>query len=335
MIPILCSRVRVNFIIQLNRLFFNALLVVKYFFFYLFLVIPTLFSMETIYLKISNLLNPSEEDYRILQRYLLEGERPYLDWLNRYIQNPKDGYRYDIRVRDFRLVKEEGESIFEKVYFYTSPHDRDLCIISYASFNGWYPDRIKKLKDSLQKVEFQGHYLYRIGGWPNVEEGSLLLAHVPYAFKLCMFREALSCGYRKILWLDCSFTTLQNLSSLFKMIEDKGYLIVSDPNKFSNYINEKVLTYFNLTFDDSHNVEAVAAGIIGFDFTNENARKIFDTWNTAAWELDGFLSSRPEQNALAAILYKLNLPVTCRLADICAWERRSITVDHILFIGQL
>ena len=85
--------------------------------------------METIYLKISNLLNPSEEDYRILQRYLLEGERPYLDWLNRYIQNPKDGYRYDIRVRDFRLVKEEGESIFEKVYFYTSPHDRDLCII--------------------------------------------------------------------------------------------------------------------------------------------------------------------------------------------------------------
>lgn len=307
----------------------------KCFFFCLVLVTATLFSMETIYLKISNLLNPSAEDYRILQNYLLNGERPYLDWLNRYIQNPRDGFRYDIRVRDFRLLKEDEDSIFEKVYFYKSPHDRDLCIISYASFNSWYPDRIKKLKDHLQKVEFQGHYLYRIGGWPNVEEGSLLLAHVPYAFKLCMFKEALSYGYRKIVWLDSSFMPLQDLSSLFKMIGEKGYLIVSDSNKFSNYINEKVLEYFNLSFNDSHNVEAIAAGIIGFDFTNENARKIFDTWYTAAWELDGFLSSRPEQNALAAILYKLNLPVTCKLTDICAWKRNNITVDHLLFIGEL
>lgn len=306
----------------------------KYFFFYLFLGISTLFSMETIYLKISNVLDPTAEDYKILQSYLLDGERSYLNWLNRYIQNPGDGLRYDIRVRNFRLLKEDEDSIFEKVCFSTSPYDRDLCIISYASFNGWYPDRIKKLKDNLQKVEFQGHYLYRIGGWPNVEEGSLLLAHVPYAFKLCMFKEALSYGYRKILWLDSSFIPLQGLSFLFKLIEEKGYLIVSDPNKFSNYINEKVLEYFNLSFDDSQNVEAVAAGIVGFDFTNENARKIFETWNTVAWELDGFLSSRPEQNALAAILCKLDLPTTCKLADICAWERSSITVNHLLFIGE-
>lgn len=307
----------------------------KYFLFYLFLESVTLFSMETIYLKISDLRNPSADDYRILQNYLLNGERLYLNWLNRYIQNPRDGFRYDIRVRNFKLFKEDEDSIFEKVYFSTTPNDRELCIISYASFNRWYPDRIKKLKDNLQKVEFQGHYLYRIGGWPNVEGGSLLLAHVPYAFKLCMFKEALSYGYKKILWLDSSFTPLQDLSFLSRMIEEKGYLIVSDPNKFSNYINEKVLEYFNLSFDESHNVEAIAAGIIGFDFTNDDARKIFDMWYKTAWELDGFLSSRPEQNALAAILYKLKLPVTCRLAEICAWERSSIRVNHLFFIGEL
>lgn len=307
----------------------------KYFFFYFFLGTSILFSIETIYQKISNVLDPTAEDYKILQNYLLHGERHYLDWLNKYIQNPGDGYRYDIRVRNLRLIKENEGSIFEKVHFYTSPNDRDCCLISYASFNSWYPDRIRKLKDNLQKVEFRGHYLYRIGGWPNVKEGSLLLAHVPYAFKLCMFKEAISYGYKKILWLDSSFTPLQDLACLFKMIEEKGYLIVSDPNKFSNYINEKILEYFNLTLDDSEHVEAIAAGIIGFDFTNENARKIFDTWNIAAWELDGFLSSRPEQNALAAILNKLNLPVTCKLGDICAWEKSEIKPYHVFFIGEL
>lgn len=307
----------------------------QYFFFCLVLVTTALFSMETIYLKISNLLNPSVEDYKILQSYLLEAERPYLDWLNRYIQNPGDGFRYDIRVRNFRLIKEDEEAIFEKVYFNTSPHERDLCIISYASFNSWYPVRIKKLKDNLHKVKFQGHYLYRIGGWPNVEEGSLLLAHVPYAFKLCMFKEALSYGYRKILWLDSSFVPLQDLAYIFKIIEERGYLIVSDPNKFLNYINEKVLEYFNLSVVDSNNVDGVAAGIIGFDFTNENAKKIFYTWNRAAWELEGFLSSRPEQNALAAILYKLKLPPTCKLMDICAWEKGQINPCHAFFIGEL
>lgn len=307
----------------------------KYFFFYFFLETSILFSMETIYEKISNVLDPTPEDYKILQNYLLHGERPYLDWLNKYIQNPGDGYRYDIRVRNFTLIKEGEESTLEKVYFYTSPYDREFCIISYASFNEPYPDRIRKLQNNLQKIDFQGHYLYRIGGWPNIEGGSLLLAHVPYAFKLCMFKEVFSYGYKKILWLDSSFTPLQNLSSIFKIIEEKGYLIVSDPNKFSNYINEKVLEYFNLSLDDSNHVDAIAAGIIGFDFTNENARKIFDTWNTAAWELDGFLSSRPEQNALAAVLYKLKLPTTCKLIDICAWEKSEIKPYHTFFIDQL
>lgn len=306
----------------------------KYFFLHLLLIQSTAFSTESIYCKIADLSNPSKEDYRILQDYLSKGERSYLEWLNKYIQDPEDGFRYDLRVRNFRLIKENAEPALEMVYCNASPDDRDICIISYASFNGSYPEGAKKLQSNLQRVGFHGHYIYRIGGWPDIKGGSLLLVHVPYSFKLCMFKEALSYGYKKILWLDTSFTPLQDLSSIFQIIEKKGYLIVSDSNKFSNYINEKVLQYFNVSFDDSKNIEAIAAGIIGFDFTNENATKIFDAWSIAAYELDGFLSSRPEQNALAAVLYKLNLPTTCKLADLCAWERNKIKLRHLFFIGK-
>lgn len=304
----------------------------KYLFTYLVLIQSTLFSIESIYGKISNILNPTEEDYRILQHYLLEAERPYLDWLNIFIRDPGDGHRYDVRVRNLRLIKDNEKPVLETVYCNTSPDDRDTCIISYASFNDWYPDGVKRLSSKLQEVGFHGHYIYRIGGWPDIAGGSLQLAHVPYSFKICMFKEALSYGYKKILWLDASIIPLQDLSSLFEIIEKEGYLIASDSNVFSNYINEKVLNYFNLTFDDSKNVEAIAAGIVGFDFTNKNAIEIFDAWSTVAFELHGFLSPRCDQTGLAAVLYQLKLPPTCKLTNICTWERDRIKPCHSLFI---
>lgn len=45
----------------------------KYLFTYLVLMQSKLFSIESIYGKISNILNPTEENCRILQHYLLEG----------------------------------------------------------------------------------------------------------------------------------------------------------------------------------------------------------------------------------------------------------------------
>lgn len=305
----------------------------KYLIAYLLVIQSTLFSIESIYNKISNILNPTEEDYKILQHYLLEGERSYLDWLNIFIEDPRDGHRYDLRVRSLRLIKDNKEPVLETVYCNTSPDDRDICIISYASFNGWYPDGVRRLRSRLQEVEFHGHYIYRIGGWPDIAGGSLQLAHVPYSFKICMFKEALSYGYKKILWLDTSIIPLQDLSSLFEIIEKKGYLIASDSYTFSSYINEKVLNYFNLSFDESKAIEAVAAGIVGFDFTNNHAKKIFDAWSTVAFELDGFLSPRCDQTGLALVLYQLNLPPTCKLTNICTWERDRIKPYHSLFIG--
>lgn len=306
----------------------------KYIFLSLLLISSITFCIESIYEEISDLSNPTKKDYSILQNYLLLGSRPYLSWLNKYIKNPNDGFRYDLRVRNFQLIKEREEPLFKIVYFNSCSSNRDMCIISYASFNNFYPKGAKRLEYRLQKTGFKGHYIYRIGGWPDLKGGSLLLAHVPYSFKICMFKEALSYGYKKILWLDTSFIPLQNLSPLFKSIEEKGYLIASDSNKFSHYINEKILEYFNLTFEDSEKVQAIAAGLIGFDFTNKNAQRIFNNWSLAASELQGFLSSRPEQNALAAVLYKLNLAPTCNLADVCAWKKEDIQPYHLLFISH-
>lgn len=63
----------------------------------------------------------------------------------------------------------------------TSPLDLDCCIIAYTSYSKVYERLLKDLLKKLPKY-FKGHILYRIGGWPNMEEGFFF--HIDYERKL-------------------------------------------------------------------------------------------------------------------------------------------------------
>ena len=42
----------------------------------------------------------------------------------------------------------------------------------------------------LSQSDYKSHILFQLGGWPNTEGGSLVLAHVPYVFKASILKEA-------------------------------------------------------------------------------------------------------------------------------------------------
>jgi hypothetical protein len=252
-----------------------------------------------VYSELSNLYDPSEEDLYKLQDKLSNTYRPIIERMNDTA----------FIMKNFKLI---GKSPDEKpeygrIAVNSSWNDRENCIIIYASFNRNYPKGVRRLVNTITHSNFRGHVHYRIGGWPNVSEGDLALAHVPFAFKLCFFREMKKLGYKRVLWLDSSILPWVNLNTIFQMIQDKGFLVQGNSHDIGIYMNNDSAAAFGLTLNETYAIPSCSAAILGIDFTNQKTAHIIDAWYRAAKDPFAFFSARSDQNALSIILYQMGL----------------------------
>jgi hypothetical protein len=106
------------------------------------------------------------------------------------------------------------------------------CIVSFSSYNKTYPTLIKSIPQDLEKVGFNGYFLYQIGGYPNPTGKEMRYAAVPYAFKLFMILEAEKLGFENVLWIDSSLIPLADLTPLFNNIEKNGAFFLKFESAF-------------------------------------------------------------------------------------------------------
>lgn len=266
-----------------------------------------LFSLETpktsdeLYSQIKDLNHPTTEDYLLIQNYLTNGTREEI----RRLQD----YNYEHVARTLKIFGSNPNEQLVKntLYVNSSPEERENCVLVYATFNRNYPKGLERLVHHIANSDFKGHVLYQIGGWPNTEGGSLVLAHVPYAFKVSFFKEAERLGYKRAFWLDTAVVPLVSLNILFKEIEEKGYFIMGNTHFIEPYINESAANAFNLTRKQTKKIPSCSAGICGIDFTNPKGKEIIDRLYKAAFDKDAFFSSRSDQTALSIILYQMGI----------------------------
>lgn len=272
-----------------------------------FLAACSLFGAEReIYQTIPDHKHPRMCDWVRLQEFLKRGERPELKLLESAIDPGGVLYDYRCRARRFRLI---GRHFWERPRAKIVPigNESDVCVITYASFNQHYPEAVSLLQKQLETIGFNGHFFYRIGGWPDLEGGSLTLAHVPYAFKPCLFREAARLGYRKILWLDASIRPMQPLTDVFRKLEETGYFFYPSGTNLARYCSHVAADYFGASAEELRGMSSVSAGIIGLNVDHPDGKKVLNLWMEAAINEMGFLSPRPEQNAISIIAYRLGL----------------------------
>jgi hypothetical protein len=186
-------------------------------------------------LDIADWEHPTIADYWKIQRFFKQkltgiiekpiSERPfYTDYLN------TEFYGWlTYRMGRLKLIKDEEEMpSFHTVYFNNDPEKKDKCVICYAGYPSPgseqrnYTLGIDLIIQSLKKHNFDGHFIYRIGGWPNIQKGRLRYADVPFAFKPFLFEEVRDLGYKKILWLDSSCVPVKSLDPVFNWIETYG-----------------------------------------------------------------------------------------------------------------
>ncbi len=292
---------------------------------------------DDVYAEIKDICNPSKSDWKKIQHYINKGDRPYLKWLDTFDSgHQNDGLRYDLRARNFNFLsykKHVTDFSLHQEFIGASEEDRENCIICYASFNSNFSKKITRLSKRLKDSGFKGHFLYRIGGFPDVKGGSLKLIHVPYSFKVCLFREVEKLGYKRVLWMDTSFKPLKNFAHLFDVIQKDGYFMAAlygDSLRLRS--SKKVQQSFNLSDAEMLSIQEVASGLIGVDFSQQKGREIIANWYKAAEELDPYLSPRPEQSAIAAILYKMGLQPTCSFFEITAIDKNGIDPKHYFIL---
>lgn len=209
-----------------------------------------------------------------------------------------------------RIIKKEKNQKYpylNVLVLNTTPEDKECCIISYASYNKTYPQLLQSLVGRL-KDTFKGHVLYRIGGWPNMENGCLEHSDCPYGFKACAFQEAYDLGYKKILWLDSLLNPLKDLTPLFDAIEKNIAIYRYDAYFSEGFINQNVLDAFNLTFDEVKSCKHMASGIFGLNFHKPIAVEFLKAWHESeVTKKQGYFSFIPEQIPLSILLRQFNL----------------------------
>lgn len=230
---------------------------------------------DVVYNSIEDINNPTVEDYRKVEVYLEHGKRQYVSQIN--------SRQYWVKSKKFKLTP-SSENPSHKITHKIIPvncniEDKENCIILYASCNYLYPEALLKLVERIKKSNFIGHIIYRIGGWPNVEQGDLKLAHIPYAFKVCAFREAYGLGYKRALWLDAPMYSITSLNTIFDHLKDMGIFTYYQHWSITDITKKRIhLSFLGLTAEEAKNLYTVATGLLGIDFTDKRALTLLNDW---------------------------------------------------------
>lgn len=277
---------------------------------------------------LSSWVNPSLEDYRILQNYLHSAKRPELALLDFSYCTLRQN-----KMRHFKLLPEVGEPEFKIINFNPLSEVKDRCIVTYISHNNGYKENLERLIHSLHSAGFTGHLIYRVGGWPYLEEGGLELFDVPYAFKPLALLEAKKLGYQQAIWVDVPIQVLQNLDPVFDHIENEGLCFFSfqdfkHPHRCSNLIAHSLGT----TVKEFEAIKPITTAVVGFSFTDEKGLQLLDAWHQAAKKKLGFLSPNSECPSLSSLINKQHLLASEGDPSFFTSQKKEISPQTVFFL---
>lgn len=282
----------------------------------------------SIYRQIKDINHPALRDYRFVQSYLANGKRDNLTRLG----------NVQAKMRSMKIIGTSSDQVPSSgsIPVNCDLSSKENCVIIYSTFNRNYPDGLNRLVKHIEESDFKGHVLYRIGGWPNEEGGSLVLAHVPYAFKPSFFKEAQRLGFKRVLWLDSAVIPLVSLNEIFSMIEEKGYFVMGNSHMIGPYMTKQAATYFGLTLAQTQQIPSCSAGLVGLDLTQEKPKQLLDLWYRAAFDKDAYFSPKSDQNALSMLLYQFNFSDLTPMNRMpCAETNDPIKPDSLFYLDRL
>ncbi len=181
----------------------------------------------------------------------------------------------------------------------------DRCFVCAVPLTGKYPFYLLSLILELERLNFNGYFLYYIGGYPNPTGEEIEFAAVPYSFKIFAMKEAALLGFTNVLWVDAACYPLREVDSLFEFINHYGCALnyYRDPYNLWRYIfpQTRQLLY-DLSGTDVVNGSYINTVTFGLKMNSPQAQKIINDYTRYAQLGTPFLSCFPEEFVLTAII---------------------------------
>jgi len=261
--------------------------------------------------SIPNIYEPTLNDYRSIESYLQNGERPYLNdlpetsWTN-------IGDEVNIRVqimRNFKLVGPNGEMpIFEKHDLNVTEETKDRCILVFGSYNIPYPQKVYHILQELKECGYSGSVMIRIGGYPNLSHEGLKSSPFHGRWKLEFFKEARRMGYKKIIHLDTHVHPLCDLNLVFDVMDQNGgFFYGHGPwlNINKNFMD--FAPYLKVPHKKMHEIHFISGCVLGLNFEDIRVVKLFDEWEERMRRVDEFYCIGLEEITFMALAWKYHL----------------------------
>ncbi len=263
-------------------------------------------------LPITDWKNPTMEDYALIHKTIQAN-------IHRMCQTPEEERESFTAAKELGWVAHRMRKIqfiniahpetlpeCHTIYFNNDPDKKDKCIICYLSFSpidiNW-PRGIKLMIQALKKAKYDGHFMYRIGGWPSLQKDRLKLSDVPYAFKPFFLEEARDLGYEKILWIDACVMPLTNLDPVFDWLQHKGcgYFSYGGPLP-AVFMTPRKYVMSAMGFDPQRPYKDISSRVVGINTKHPRGNQMLDAWLAAAELKIPFCEPNGDQLSFATIV---------------------------------
>lgn len=185
----------------------------------------------------------------------------------------------------------------------------NCCLVSCAPCGGIRAFHLKTLPAALRETGFNGHFYYRLGGFPNPTGREVQYAGVPYSLKIFMMIEAYQLGFNKVIWLDSALFPLRDPTPLFRLLTRKGALFngISSEGDLWRYIfpetRDKLKEITGTDVLDPHTTHIIGA-VLGLQMDLPIVQQLISDYYQMVELGTPFLSCFPEQFVLTALLGK-------------------------------
>ena len=228
---------------------------------------PGSHDVDELHAKISNINEPTLEDYVLIENYLREGHRPYFDDCHAcHLHHKLSGDTHQ-DIQKIKLLGPNNElPTLEKHCIGVEEGDQGSCVLIYSSYDPCSIVRAEKMLSSIKDSDYKGHVLVRKGGYPNLLKGGLKLCHIPCSWKVNFLDEARDLGYKNVILTDLDLDPIKHLENIFEIIESNGYFFLTSKVKTKNcHENHRAL-------------KQLTSFVLGMNFDRPGMHEVLDEW---------------------------------------------------------
>lgn len=152
------------------------------------------------------------------------------------------------------------------------------CVISLGVGKKTYKDCLARLQESLQRVGFEGDFLFWNEHFP---EGAPEHFEAPFAFKIYCFYAALDLGYEEILWMDPVCVCLRSLGPIFDLIRTNGYVLFNNNygQMMGQWCSDEAIAANGLSRDEALLIPEMPCSVVGLDLRAPLAMEFLQGWH--------------------------------------------------------